>query len=98
LTLVQSRVDERKIVKWLQTILYEVKDYVATITINRPKVLNACTGDNFDEIGRLVDQAGADRRVGVIVITGVGERSFCASRCRPSRSYRSRAILAAALP
>jgi 2-ketocyclohexanecarboxyl-CoA hydrolase len=59
-------------------ILYEVKDYVATITINRPKVLNACTGDNFDAIGHLIDQAGADRRVGVIVLTGVGERSFCA--------------------
>jgi 2-ketocyclohexanecarboxyl-CoA hydrolase len=59
-------------------ILYEVKDYIATIAINRPKVLNACTGENFDEIGRLVQKSGGDSRAGVVVITGVGERSFCA--------------------
>lgn len=58
-------------------ILYEIKDYVATITINRPKVLNACTGDNFDEIDRLIRVAGDDPKVGVIVLTGVGERAFC---------------------
>jgi len=59
-------------------ILYEVKDYVATITINRPKVLNACTGENFDEIARLIGVADADHKVGVLVLTGAGERAFCA--------------------
>lgn len=59
-------------------ILFEIKDYVATITINRPKVLNACTGDNFDEIERLVRDSGTNHKVGVVVVTGVGERSFCA--------------------
>lgn len=59
-------------------ILYDVNDYVATITINRPKVLNACTGANFAEIGRLLGVAAEDRKVGVVVITGVGERAFCA--------------------
>lgn len=58
-------------------ILYGVKDYVATITINRPKVLNAFTGDNIDEMQALMDKAAADRDVGIIVLTGVGERAFC---------------------
>lgn len=58
-------------------ILYSVKDYVATITINRPKVLNAFTGDNIDEMQALMDKAASDRDVGIIVLTGVGERAFC---------------------
>lgn len=58
-------------------ILYDVKDYVATITINRPKVLNAFTGDNIDEMHDLFKKAAADHNVGVIVLTGAGERAFC---------------------
>lgn len=58
-------------------ILYDVKDYVATISINRPKVLNAFTGDNYKEIQALLQQAASDSKVGVIVLTGVGERAFC---------------------
>lgn len=60
-----------------QEIIYGVKDYVATITINRPKQLNAFTGANMEEIERLIVEAGADKKVGVIVLTGVGERAFC---------------------
>jgi len=58
-------------------ILYSVKDYIATITINRPKVLNAFTGDNIEEMQALLKQAGEDRNVAIIVLTGVGERAFC---------------------
>ena len=58
-------------------ILYEVKDYVATITINRPKVLNAFTGDNVTELEALMVEAGNDKDVGVVVVTGAGERAFC---------------------
>lgn len=58
-------------------ILYDVKNYVATITINRPKTLNAFTGDNIKEMESLLAQAAADPKVGVIVLTGTGERAFC---------------------
>jgi len=58
-------------------IIYDVKDYVATITINRPKKLNSFTGDNMAEMQRLVEDATRDPKVGVIVLTGVGERAFC---------------------
>ncbi len=60
-----------------QDILYTVKDHIATITINRPKSLNAFTGDTIAEMVDAVKNASADRDVGVLVITGVGERAFC---------------------
>ncbi|WP_298213877.1 enoyl-CoA hydratase-related protein [Acidocella sp.] len=60
-----------------QEILYDVKDYVATITINRPKTLNAFTGDNIKDMEAYLDQAATDPKVGVIVLTGTGERAFC---------------------
>lgn len=60
-----------------QEIMYDVKDYVATITINRPKTLNAFTGDNIVEMERLILEATTDKKVGVIVLTGSGDRAFC---------------------
>jgi 2-ketocyclohexanecarboxyl-CoA hydrolase len=58
-------------------IFLEVKDYVATLTINRPKQLNAFTGDNIVEMERLLAQAADDPKVGVIVLAGTGDRAFC---------------------
>jgi 2-ketocyclohexanecarboxyl-CoA hydrolase len=58
-------------------VYYEVKDYVGTITIDRQKSLNAFTGDNIVEMQRLLDVASADKSVGVIVLTGAGDRAFC---------------------
>ena len=60
-----------------EDILYEVKDNIATITINRPKVLNAFTGDTIKEMEHALDAATTDSEVGVIVLTGIGERAFC---------------------
>ena len=51
-----------------QEVIYEVKNFVATITINRPKTLNAFTGDTIKEMERLLAQAGNDPKVGVIVL------------------------------
>jgi 2-ketocyclohexanecarboxyl-CoA hydrolase len=57
-------------------ILYGVQDWVATITINRPKTLNAFTQHTIYELEHAFRKAEADRGVGVIVITGTGERAF----------------------
>jgi 2-ketocyclohexanecarboxyl-CoA hydrolase len=59
-------------------ILYSVAEGVATITINRPKKLNAFTDKTIAELEDAVERAGADHQVGVIVLTGAGERAFCA--------------------
>jgi enoyl-CoA hydratase/carnithine racemase len=60
-----------------EQILYEVEDPVATITLNRPKVLNAWTDRMSFEVRHAVSQAESDPRVVGIVITGAG-RGFCA--------------------
>jgi len=58
-------------------IQYEVDDPVATITLNRPEVLNAWTDRMAAEVRHAVAAAEADPRVVGIVITGAG-RGFCA--------------------
>lgn len=50
----------------------------AWITINRPAVMNSFTGDTLREMRQAVEDACADTSVGVIVMTGAGERAFCA--------------------
>ena len=62
-------------------VLYEKHHRVqgaAWITINRPQVMNAFTGDTLSEMKQAVEDANADESVGVIVITGAGDRAFCA--------------------
>jgi 2-ketocyclohexanecarboxyl-CoA hydrolase len=58
-------------------ILYEASDGIATITINRPEVMNAFRGQTCDELIAALNRAGWDREIGVIVLTGAGEKAFC---------------------
>jgi enoyl-CoA hydratase/carnithine racemase len=60
-----------------EQILYEVEDPIATITLNRPKALNAWTNQMGAEVKHAFAAAEADARVVVIVLTGAG-RGFCA--------------------
>ncbi|MEZ5410925.1 MAG: enoyl-CoA hydratase [Acidimicrobiales bacterium] len=58
-------------------VLYEVKDNVGLITLNRPERLNAWNGDMASGYFNSLDAAAADPDVRVIVVTGAG-RGFCA--------------------
>ena len=60
-----------------QEIVYEVRDRVLTITLNRPEVLNAFTTTMMNEMIDAFDQADADDDVRVVIVTGNG-RGFCA--------------------
>jgi enoyl-CoA hydratase/carnithine racemase len=60
-----------------EQILYDVADGVATVTLNRPDKLNACTEQMEKEVRAAMAHAEADDRVRVIVLTGAG-RGFCA--------------------
>jgi 3-hydroxypropionyl-coenzyme A dehydratase len=51
---------------------------VAILKINRPEVLNALDKEVAAELYTAIDNAGADDKIKVIIITGAGERSFCA--------------------
>jgi 2-ketocyclohexanecarboxyl-CoA hydrolase len=57
-------------------ILVSTGDGVATITINRPQVLNAMRAQTVEELIDAFREAGWDKTIGVIVLTGAG-RAFC---------------------
>jgi enoyl-CoA hydratase/carnithine racemase len=58
-------------------VLYEVKDRIATVTLNRPDRLNAYTAQMAESIRLAIAEAAKDPGVRVIVLTGAG-RGFCA--------------------
>ena len=58
-------------------ILYEKKDWVARITINRPESFNCYTTGTLRELITAIDDASSDDAVGVIVLTGAGDKAFC---------------------
>jgi len=58
-------------------ILYDKRDGVATITLNRPKLLNAFRTQTILEMDEALQDASQDRSVGAVVIRGAGERAFC---------------------
>ena len=59
-----------------QDILFEAKDGVATITINRPEVFNAFRAETCEEIIDAFKRVAWDDAIGVIVLTGAGEKAF----------------------
>jgi len=59
-----------------ETILYDKKDHVARITLNRPDALNAINRTMVTELGKALDDSETNRDVRVVVITGAG-RAFC---------------------
>jgi enoyl-CoA hydratase len=58
-------------------IIYEVRDHIAFITINRPKALNALLMNTKEELGRAIDAIAGDDDLRGVIITGNG-RAFCA--------------------
>ena len=58
-------------------ILYEKKDYVATMTINRPEVLNCLNLTTLREMLTAIEDVMWDDDIAVLVITGAGDRAFC---------------------
>ena len=58
-------------------ILYSENQGVATIAINRPEKYNAFRGQTCDELIQALHLAGWNQSIGVIVLTGAGEKAFC---------------------
>jgi 2-(1,2-epoxy-1,2-dihydrophenyl)acetyl-CoA isomerase len=59
-----------------KTIQYEVKDGVATLTLNRPDVLNAANLQLLQELHQAIERARTDTNVRAVLLTGTG-RAFC---------------------
>ena len=63
-----------------QAILFEKKNGIAYVTLNRPEVLNARNRRMREELIDAVTAIRADPEVRVVILTGAGERSFSAGR------------------
>jgi enoyl-CoA hydratase/carnithine racemase len=61
----------------MSTILYEVSDGIATITLNRPERMNAFTSEMRDDLIDAFDKTDADDAVRAVIVTGSG-KAFCA--------------------
>ncbi len=70
----------------LQDISYEVDNGLATITICREKRMNAFRAETVDELIKCFKRAWADPEVGVVCLTGAGDRAFCAGGDQKERA------------
>jgi enoyl-CoA hydratase len=61
-----------------ENILFEKKEGIAYITINRPNVLNALNAQTLDELRRALIEIKKDDSLGAVIITGSGEKAFIA--------------------
>lgn len=59
-------------------ILIEEKDQIARVTINRPSFLNALNKETIQELHDAFSSLDTNTNVGVIILTGSGEKSFVA--------------------
>src|SRR5919202_5001204 len=62
----------------MKYIQLEPQGDIAILKINRPEALNAMNIDVIAELSKMIDILAADDSTKVVIITGAGERSFCA--------------------
>lgn len=62
----------------MENVLIAKEGHVATITINRPKALNALSTAVLTDLNAALDEVAADQDVYTLIITGAGEKSFVA--------------------
>ncbi len=60
-----------------QDILFEAKDGVASIVINRPEKRNAVRPQTYEELTHAMHVAADDPEIGVVVLSGAGDKAFC---------------------
>ncbi len=62
----------------VQDLLFDVRDGIARITINRPEARNAFTFEMYEKLAHACEAAGKDNSVKVLIVTGAGEKAFSA--------------------
>ena len=60
------------------SVRFEMADHIARVTIDRPEVLNALDDDHKLELGEIWKRCQADREIRCVMLTGAGDRAFCA--------------------
>jgi dihydroxynaphthoic acid synthetase len=70
----------------LTDVTYEVDNGLAWIAINREKRMNAFRAETVDQLIKCFKSAWADENVGVVALTGTGDRAFCAGGDQKERA------------
>ncbi|MEP3277702.1 MAG: enoyl-CoA hydratase-related protein [Stappiaceae bacterium] len=60
------------------SVLFEVKEHVARVTLNRPERMNAVDAATTEELENIWQKIESDPWIRCVVLTGTGERAFCA--------------------
>lgn len=61
-----------------QSLLFENREGIGVVTLNRPKALNALNAETMSELGSLFDTISKDNSVKVVIVTGGGDKAFVA--------------------
>jgi naphthoate synthase len=69
-------------------VIYEVKQGVAIMTINRPDRYNALRGRTVDELLSGFKTAWVDPKIGAVILTGAGEKAFCTGGDQKERAEK----------
>jgi naphthoate synthase len=70
-----------------EDILVETAEGIAKVTINRPEVRNAFRSKTVTEMSDAFARAGDDPAIGVIILTGAGEKAFCSGGDQKTRGH-----------
>jgi enoyl-CoA hydratase/carnithine racemase len=61
-----------------ETLLFETKGRIGYVTLNRPTILNAQSPEMFSELAALFGEIKRAAEIGAVILTGAGDRAFCA--------------------
>lgn len=62
----------------MDSVIYEIKDKIAYVTINRPHALNACDQPTYNRLAEVWQDFRDNDDAWIAILTGMGERAFCA--------------------
>jgi enoyl-CoA hydratase/carnithine racemase len=77
------------------TIIYTIKDHVATITLNRPRAGNRLSLEMAQELDDACRRINQDDAIYVAIVTGAGDRTFCKGSQPEKTAYRAASAIAA---
>ena len=81
---------ERELIVNYQAIIYDVKNHIGYVTLNRPEVMNAVNQQMRREIIDVCEQVRRDPEVRVCIFTGAGDRAFSTGFDLKERAPQSR--------
>src|ERR1051326_8745348 len=74
----ETNMSSSPVVTTFENLLFEKRNSIAYVTVNRPKVLNALNMATMEELRRVFHAIKDDAEIRVVIFTGAGEKAFIA--------------------